>query len=190
MLSKSMQPDSQKRKSLSNPTPTMYPQSKRGSKLAAPVGHKAYNTNGEGGAPLIHDDEFIHREADAFEKWLLKEDSIYVKRFAFMRGYPAENLSRWAEKNKRFAQALSRAKEAQEIRLVEKGLVGEHKEKMSQFVLTNCHDWKTRNETEVTGTASLSVNVMHFGLPNTPVQPVAIDVTPSKELTCQPTVDQ
>lgn len=150
-----------------------------------PKGHKPYNTKGEGGRPVIYDDAFLENEANALDEWINDESTIYIGRFAWERGYDSTRLHEFAKKSPRFSRALSRAKQIQEARLVEKGLTGEHKHQMSIFVLSNLDrdNWKQRQETEITGSASLSVNVVHFGLPNTPAQ--AIDVTPSKELTLQ-----
>ena len=69
--------------------------------------------------------EFIEAEAEALEKWMQQTDSIYLKGFAFDRGYSPQRLPEFAESNKRFAEVLARAREWQEIRLVEGGLLDE-----------------------------------------------------------------
>lgn len=162
--------------------------------MAAPVGHKAYNVNGEGGRPVIYDDEFLEAEGKALLEWMNKPGNFWLNKFAIVRGYQRQMFDDWAKKSKVFARDLSHAKEIQEAKLVEAGLLGEHQYKMSMFVLSNIEKerWRMRTETEVTGTQALNVNVMAFGVTQQPEGELVIEVKPEpvKEITCHPSTEQ
>lgn len=129
----------------------------------APKLHEAYNTQGEGGRPQKYTQEFIEREAEALEKWMLNPDSIYFKRFAFDRGYSQQRLSEFADVSERFSETLARAREWQEIRLAEGGLKNEFNSGFCKFVMGNACGWTDRTETKLSGDA---VNPLAFILQN------------------------
>ena len=133
----------------------------RKSSMPAPKGHKPYNTKGEGGCPTEYTDAFIEREAEALIEWLKKDSNFYFKKFALERGYHPQRLSEFAQKNKRFSEALEKAKAWQELRLVEGGLQGGYNSTITKFVLTNCHNWADRTQQTLSGDA---VNPLSFVL--------------------------
>lgn len=122
--------------------------------MAAPRGHSNYDTEGLAGRPQKYTSEFIDAEADALEKWMQHPDSIYFKRFAFDRGYSQQRLSEFAEVHQRFSETLARAREWQEIRLAEGGLMGEFNGNFCKFVMGNACGWTDRTETKVSGDAA------------------------------------
>jgi hypothetical protein len=121
--------------------------------MPAPQGHEPYLGAGR---PTKYTQEFIEAEAHALEKWMQKPDSIYFKRFAFDRGYSQQRLSEFAEVNPKFSETMTRAREFQEIRLVEGGLKNEFNSNFCKFVMYNACGWVDKQETKVSGDASLS----------------------------------
>ena len=127
--------------------------------MPAPKGHKAYNIKREGGVPAIYTDAFIENETEALLEWLKDEGNVYFKRFALERGYNPQRLSEFAQQNKRFSEALEKARAWQELRLVEGGLHGGYNATITKFVLTNCHSWVDRMQQTLSGD---SVNPLSF----------------------------
>ena len=126
--------------------------------MPAPKKHKPDSTKAEGGAPIIYSDAFIEKEATAFLEWLKDPKNLYFKRFALERDYHPQRLSEFAQKSKRFSEAVEKAR-LQEVRLVERGLSGENNSSMTKFVLQNCHMWAERSQQTVSGDA---VNPLSF----------------------------
>lgn len=131
--------------------------------MPAPKGHEAYKGSETGGRPTKYTLEFIEAEAEAFEKWMNRPDSIYFKRFALDRGYSPQRLSEFAEQNEKFSEVYRYAKEWQEIRLAEGGLTSEFNAGFCKFVMGNVCGWSDKTETKVSGDA---VNPLAFVLKN------------------------
>jgi len=134
---------------------------KKKKKSGAPKGHRPYNENGEGGRPKKWTDEAIEKEAEAFDKWISKPTSIWFEKFAFERGYPAQNLSEWAQKNKRFSEAYKRAKLWQKIKLIEGGLFSKFNSKITTLLLS--HEFQINEQSNVHQTGDSTVQIVHFG---------------------------
>ncbi|HEY4832822.1 MAG TPA: terminase small subunit [Waddliaceae bacterium] len=131
--------------------------------MPAPLNHPPYPGAETGGRPIKYTKEFIEAEADALEKWMQQPDSIYFKRFAFDRGYSQQRLNEFAELNEKFSETLTRAREWQECRLAEGGLMGEFNGSFCKFVMGNACGWTDRTETKLSGDA---VNPLAFVLQN------------------------
>lgn len=138
-------------------------------KPAPPIGHPPYNVNGEGGRPKEYTPEFIEAEAEALEEWMQDPSNIYFKKFAFERGYSYKRLSEFAAVNRRFKDTLERAREWQEIKLVEGGLLDEFNANLTKFVLINNHGWAEKTETKLSGDAE---HPLAFFLPNCKIKEV------------------
>lgn len=119
--------------------------------MSAPKGHPAYNVNGEGGRPLKYTAEFIENEAEEFEKWIKKPESVYFKEFALERGYSPQRLNEFAETNQRFAETFNKVKQWQETKLVKGGLINEFNASFTKFVMANAFGWYEKQETRVSG---------------------------------------
>lgn len=119
--------------------------------MPAPKGHKPYNEKGEGGRPQKYTDEFIEKEADAFEEWMKKPDSYYFRKFAIDRGYSYNRIYEFAEVNERFSVVLSYAKQWQECKLAQGGMTNELNSGFTKFVMGNAHGWTDRTETKISG---------------------------------------
>ena len=128
--------------------------------MVAPKGHEPYNKNGEGGAPKKYTEEFIDKEAEEFEKWMNKPDSLYYKKFAFERGYSYKRFSEFAEVNQRFADTYAKAKEWQEVRLAEGGMREEINPGFTKFVMYNVCGWADKAETKVSGDAANPLSIL------------------------------
>lgn len=119
--------------------------------MPAPKGHKPYAGAETGGCPATYTKAFIEREAVALLEWLKNDRNFYFKKFALERGYHPQRLSEFAQKNKKFSEALERAKAWQELRLVEGGLQGGYNATITKFVLTNCHNWADKTHQALSG---------------------------------------
>ncbi len=122
--------------------------------MGAPKGHAPYNTKGEGGRPVIYDDEFIERECDAFEAWMADEesDAIFLTEFASSRGYSRKRLPEFAEKSKRFADVLEIAKEWQEHKLTKGAMTRAYDSGFTKFVMPRVcgAQWKETKDVNIT----------------------------------------
>lgn len=79
-----------------------------------------------GGRKKIHTPAFIEKEADAFLNWAIDKyhrfhdsyalkELILKKEFAVTRGYPSENISKFANQNEKFKHALKRVDDMVEV---------------------------------------------------------------------------
>jgi len=121
--------------------------------MAAPKGHQPYAGCETGGREKIYTQEFIEKEADAFEEWLTKPSSVYFKEFAFERGYSYKRLTEFAQVNQKFLDTFQRAKDWQEQRLVKGGLNNTFNAGFTKFVMGNACGWWDRQETRISGDA-------------------------------------
>ena len=118
-----------------------------------------------GGRPVEWTDERIQEEADALLEWFGGDPfgaKLWLRDFAIERGYPAENLSRWAAGHDGFSQALKRAKDIQESRLVQAGLRSQLNPALVIFSLKNHHDWRDKSEVEHGGELKTAGTVRIF----------------------------
>lgn len=119
--------------------------------MSAPKGNQ-FALGNKGPEPTKYTPEFIEQEAYALVKWMGKNDNIYFKRFALERGYPPDELSRFAKKSEVFALALKMAREWQECKLVEGGLFNKLNANFVKFAMSNLCGWSDRQQ--VTGDAA------------------------------------
>lgn len=121
--------------------------------MGAPKGHPNYaSPDNLGGRPVKYTDEFIENEADELEKWMQNPENIFLKRFAFERGYDYDLMTEWSKINKRFFRAYKRLHDWQEIKLGEGGLTKAFDSNFSKFLLiANCgYSDKGNSENEET----------------------------------------
>jgi len=129
--------------------------------MPAPKGHPPYNKNGEGGRPKKYTDEFIEKEAEAFEEWMTRKNSLWYEDFAMERGYLPQRFSEFAEDNQRFAEVYKKAKEWQKSLLLRGGLLNKFNAGFTKFVMGNTCGWYEK--TQVSGDAA---NPLEFLLKN------------------------
>lgn len=129
------------------------PKGKPRGRAGGPPGHAPYPGCETGGRPQVYTKEYIENEADEFLKWMKDPAHIYFKRFALDRGYSPQRLSEFAENNDKFSEVYKRAKEWQECRLAEGGLLEEFNSGFCKFVMGNVCGWTDRQETKLSGDA-------------------------------------
>jgi hypothetical protein len=117
----------------------------------APKGHPPYPGCETGGRPKIYTEEFVDKEADLFEAWMKKKDSIFFKNFAISRGYHPEKLADFSRVTEKFNRVYRQAKAWQEGKLVQGGLTNKYNSGFCKFVMANTCGWKERSETTVSG---------------------------------------
>jgi hypothetical protein len=81
--------------------------------MAAPMKKSA-----AGGRPEKYTQEWLIEEAKALREWIVQPRSLWLKGFAYERGYRPGCLSEFAEKSKEFSEALEFAKDEQERKFV------------------------------------------------------------------------
>ena len=91
--------------------------------MPAPKGHAPYPGCENGGRPVKYTKEFIEAEADAFEEWMARPDSIWYESFAVERGYDANLLSLRAKENQKFSDIYQRSQTWQKSKLIVNGLL-------------------------------------------------------------------
>lgn len=127
--------------------------------MPAPKGHVPYNEKGEGGRPRRYSIEDIERYADELVEWMKDESRFWFKDFCLERGIDPDCIAEWAKDNKRFNGAYRLAKGLQESRIFKGSMLNSFNCGMAKFALMNCHDWKDKQETKLSGD---SVNPLAF----------------------------
>ena len=119
--------------------------------MAAPKGHPPYNTNGEGGRPPEYSNEIIEEYANQLSQWSKNPDNIWLKDFCLERDINPDLISKFANKNERFAGVYELAKHRQESKIVNGAFKSTISCPFAKFALINHHGWAERSETKVTG---------------------------------------
>ena len=114
--------------------------------MPAPKGHKPYSGCERGGRPVKYTAEFIEAEADAFERWMQREDSLWYKDFALERGYLPDQLSEWAKINEKFSRVYRKSQEWQQSKLVKGGLLNQFNAGFTKFVMGNTCGWSDKQQ--------------------------------------------
>ena len=127
--------------------------------MPAPKGHKPYPGCEKGGRPPTWN---VDAEADAFEEWMTRPDSMWYRDFAMERGYLPDNLSEWAKKNDKFSRVYKKSQEWQLAKLLKGGLLGTYHAGFCKFVMGNTCGWYEKQQ--IMGD---SANPLHFLLEKT-----------------------
>lgn len=114
--------------------------------MPAPKGHKPYAGSENGGRPIKYTTAFIETEADAFEAWMRREDSLWYKDFALERGYLPDQLSEWAKINEKFSRVYKQSQEWQQSKLVKGGLLNHFNASFTKFVMGNTCGWSDKQQ--------------------------------------------
>lgn len=117
--------------------------------MPAPKGHEPYNKNGEGGRPRKWTAERIEAEADAFERWMERPESIWYEDFCLERGFLPDEIARWAKVNERFARVYQKSKVWQKGKLINGALLNKFNSGFTKFVMSNTCGW--HEKTQVSG---------------------------------------
>ena len=116
-----------------------------GGLMPAPKGNK-FAVGNSGQPPSKYTQEFMEQEAKAFISWFCNPENIYFKRFALERGYPPDELSRFAQKSEVFARALTFAKAWQECKIVEGALFNKLNSNFAKFAMANLSGWSDKQQ--------------------------------------------
>jgi hypothetical protein len=111
--------------------------------MPAPKGHEPYPGCETGGRPPRYN---VDDEADAFEAWMQREDSLWYKDFALERGYLPDQLSEWAKKNEKFARVYKKSQEWQQSKLLKGGLLNKFNAGFCKFVMGNTCGWYDKQQ--------------------------------------------
>ncbi|MEI8329711.1 MAG: terminase small subunit [Chlamydiia bacterium] len=114
--------------------------------MPAPKNHKPYPGCERGGRPIKYTVEFIEAEADAFEAWMQREDSLWYKDFALERGYLPDQLSEWAKINEKFSRTYRKSQEWQQSKLIKGGLLNQFNAGFTKFVMGNTCGWSDKQQ--------------------------------------------
>ena len=114
--------------------------------MPAPKGHKPYAGSEKGGRPTKYAAAFIEAEADAFEAWMQRKDSIWYKDFALERGYLPDQLSEWSKTNEKFSRVYKKSQEWQQSKLVKGGLLNKFNAGFTKFVMGNTCGWSDKQQ--------------------------------------------
>jgi hypothetical protein len=117
--------------------------------MPAPKGHKPYPGGERGGRPKKWTAELIEKEADAFEEWMQRPDSIWYEAFCLERGFHPDYLSEWAKINERFCRVYKKSQVWQKNKLVNGGLLNKYNAGFTKFVMSNTCGWFEK--TQVSG---------------------------------------
>jgi hypothetical protein len=126
--------------------------------MPAPKGHEPYPGCEKGGRPPRFD---IEEEAEAFEAWMQRDDSLWYKDFALERGYLPDQLSEWSKKNEKFARVYKKSQEWQQSKLLRGGLLNKFNAGFCKFVMGNTCGWYEKQQ--ISGDAG---NPLEFLLKN------------------------
>lgn len=125
-------------------------------KAGAPKGNQNALGSTTSGAPLKYTDEWIENEAKLLIEWFDVPRNIWLKGFALTRGYDPVRFDEFANKSFVFSEALKKAKELQQFKLVDKALFNETNGGFTKFVLQNNHGWAERQQ--LTGDSNSPLN--------------------------------
>ncbi len=115
-------------------------------------GNKA-SVGNEGGRPELYTSEWLSEEAKLLIEWFKQPRNIWLKGFALQRGYDPVRFDEFAEKSPEFSEALKKAKQWQEFKLVDFGLFNEINSGLTKFVLVNNHNWYERQQVDISADA-------------------------------------
>jgi hypothetical protein len=98
------------------------------------------------GRPRKYDDKFIEALADKLDVYFVDKSHYYLGQFCAEHGLYPELISDFAKKSIAFAQALKRAKQMQEARLVERSMSKEFNPAGAIFALKNVAGWRDKQD--------------------------------------------
>jgi len=91
------------------------------------------------GKPVEWTEEALTVIGEELIEWMKQENNIFFKKFLLEKGLDDSFISDRAKENPHFNGLIKRAKEIQEIKLAEGGLLGKYRDAMSIFLLKGYH---------------------------------------------------
>ena len=114
-----------------------------------------------GGQPQKYTPEWLDDEADILLQWIADDKGVYIGTFCYERGYARQRLSEFAQVSNKFSDALSKAKQWQEAKFLEKGLTREWDGSQVRFTMARVcsEEWKTSFDQEKPD-ADVNINIV------------------------------
>ena len=119
--------------------------------MGAPKGHIPYKGCETGGRPRDYTEAELDQLADDYLAWMEDPEKVWMKDFCLERGIEPHRMQIWAERSEKFRSSVLKAKHLQESRLVIGGLKNKFNAQIVKFCLANCHAWRERSETLISG---------------------------------------
>lgn len=108
--------------------------------------------------PKKYTDEYLEKLADALINWINKPNSFWLKDFAIENGFASQQMTVFSERSEKFSEALKRAKDIQESKLVKMGFNKKYNCTMAIFALKNVAGWRD-NENKNDNTEKQAINI-------------------------------
>lgn len=96
----------------------------------------------------------LERLAENLTKFMKDPKRIYFKQWCVEEGIPSSYVTRFAEMSEAFAQALEKANDVQESRLVERGLSGEWNHAVARLILNSKFAYVERSAADLAATVA------------------------------------
>lgn len=94
------------------------------------------------GRPKKYTDDYIDKLGNEMLEWFKDPKEFWLKDFAIKNGFPSQLFSVFAEKSDKFSEALKKAKDIQESKLVRMGFNKKFNCAMAIFALKNVSGWR------------------------------------------------
>lgn len=91
---------------------------------------------------------YIEKAAVELENFMKQQNNFFLKDFAVMKGFSAQRLSEFSKKNEKFKEAMERAKDIQESKLIKLGMQKGANQAFIIFILKNVSGYRDRTEIE------------------------------------------
>lgn len=86
-------------------------------------------------------------------EWIKKDGNLFFEDFLYIQNdYYNELIAYLCKKFTSVLKLIERARKIQEIKLKKEGTLGNLNATMTKFVLINNHDWKDKQETDISNT--------------------------------------
>jgi hypothetical protein len=134
---------------------------------------KSSKTKHPGGRPKKYTPELIAKYAEALDRFSSQTPdfdtgaNIFLTEFCTINGIYRQRLVEWAEESEEFADALKRAKTAQEVKISKAALVNKCNPTFAIFALKNVAEWRDKHELEHQGNPDKPIEHNHNFNPQT-----------------------
>lgn len=128
--------------------------------MPSPIGHPAYNVNGEGGRPKRYTDEYIEILAYELNNWINIPENIFIENFCLKHDIPEQKITENLIKNDRFCEAYNKLKTKQKVTLFEGSLKKTFAHPMCALLLSHNHGIVTKTEQKIVANVDSSLAVL------------------------------
>ena len=103
----------------------------------------------KGARPKKYTSKYISKLAKKLLVWIQSPENFWLGEFAVENGFHRQRLSEFADQNQEFSEALKKASQVQENRIVKGAMAGVFNSTFCIFTLKNIAGW--RDAHEITG---------------------------------------